>query len=285
MAIQFSYTAGDEGGAVIDPMYLKRLVIDAEAILDAAVGRPNLARMKAWFGERNFPHGAASAAYHQVTTRTEALRRCLTDPRHRVEFVSRNIDSGAHADRSDPRCRIYLANRFGMRIYSHGERLVAFFHESSHTVLHTSDVAWEAGTGAAHRAHCVALSKHPSRFPEALSNAENWGYYLVASYYTAAGLFEQAGVADWNHVKSLADIEDKPGVTAADARLTRLPEMHLPGKTWQRRAGRLEGAAAVVEIPCVEIDRHHVYQFNVDDDRVEKKILVHEKAKSLADVH
>lgn len=283
MTIQFSYTAGSAGCLVIDPIYLNNMVIDAEAILDTAVKLPDLDGMKRWFGERNFPAGKASPAFSDVVRKTASLRDFLTAGDTLVEFVSKDIRSGAYANQDEPEFRIYLANWFGMKIYSYGERLVTFFHEATHKAadLKTKDIAWgggavgmgDSGAGKAYKGACIALAKDASRYREALTNAENWGYYLVSTYFRKAGLFEPQKAPDWNNVKSPSDVEAKLGPSGSDERLTPFAEMHLAGKSWANAMGKRKGAMVAAEVPCVSLDGRQVYEFVVDHDRVEKRAL------------
>jgi hypothetical protein len=271
------------GCLVIDPVYLNNMVIDAEALLDTAVKLPELDGMKRWFGEKNFAQRNASPAFTEVVRKTAALRDSLTAGDTLVEFISKDIRSGAYANLDEPQSRIYLANWFGMKIYSYGERLVTFFHEATHKApdLKTKDVPWgggavgmgDSGAGRAYKGACIALAKDASRHKEALTNAENWGDYLVSTCYRKAGLFEPQKAPDWNNVKSPNDVESKLGPSGNDERLTTFPDMHLPGQTWANATGKREGDVAAVEVPCVLLDGRQVHEFVVQHDRVEKLVL------------
>lgn len=277
MPISFTYR-GLNNCPAIDPLYLNKLVIDAASLLDAAIKVPDIDKMKYWFGDKNFKTGKGSPNYSDVVRKTGLMKAYLEGST--VEFISKDIRSGAFADQDELECRIYLAQWFGMKIYSYGERLVTLIHEASHKTpdLRTKDIPYKDGK-ASYKHRAVLLAKS-SKFADALRNAENWGYY-VASYARPAGLMSGDRFKDWTNVKNVGDIERKPAVNMHhEPRLTVDPTMHLGGKKWTDRTGRLEGSENKISIACVDVNGDQIYEFDMGHNRLEKKILDYDPARS-----
>ena len=279
MPITFSYT-GSDGCDALDPAYIRRMAHEAEAILDRAARANDKAKMEQWFGKGNFnpsKGGAATAA--SIHHKTGLIRDFF---RHNViELIDKKTNTGAFANQDEPECKIYLGNWFRMNIYSHGERMVTLFHEASHKTpgLKTRDEKYNGEP--AYRGRAVQLSVHSADYSKALTNAENWGYYL-ASYASGAGLMAGPLRNDWNHTQSANQIEMKPPVGGSDARLVNSPDC-TSGQKWQNRRGRKEDGAGEEDVACVQVPyvergatiQTSVYEFIMRGDIMEKKVLDH----------
>lgn len=165
--------------------FVQALLTDAEKLIKTAAAKPDIKLMKTWFGTRNIV-STGSEAYKAIVLGTAFLARWCDESGGVVHFVGKNYaGSLAACNWTNDERVIFLNSAFPMKRWSWGERVCTVLHEFSHKVLETKDETYKSKP--AYGMRCVTMAQDVSDYELAITNAENWGYYLC-SYRVHAGM-------------------------------------------------------------------------------------------------
>jgi hypothetical protein len=185
-------------GAQITPLdTLKQMVRDVHALIECAAKTPNINHKKAWFG--------SSADHPEVAAWTGKLFTYIDGGLNKLDFSCANTPGSIAScamyttdrvtggkDVPNKLINMQLNNGFRSGLYSYGEKVGTIIHELTHKCIGTNDeqIALRDCYGAL---LCAVMAR--MRPDLAITNADNWGYYLTA-YHTDLGWTGD----DWNYL-------------------------------------------------------------------------------------
>ncbi|HEY0659908.1 MAG TPA: hypothetical protein VGD21_01080 [Lysobacter sp.] len=166
---------GSPGAHRIDLAVLTGLYNQAEATIAFAAANPNAELRTKWFGARS----TALAVQNQLNALNNYV---LAGP---VDIESKNQGTLGMSDLANPNRQILLGWWFSLTWFSTGERVQTIIHELAHKALNAKDK--KIGEDPCYKHKALELANHPSRYGEALENAENWGYYVANHRFLMPG--------------------------------------------------------------------------------------------------
>jgi hypothetical protein len=268
MAVNFTYT-GTAGGSIVKIDQLRRLVDEVDLLVRTAARQQDANLMKDWFG-KNFEGSRAAGSKLAVLNGIAALQTYITN--NTLAFTSKDVNSFGFADQSTIVPAISLGKWFGFKWFTWADRIVTLVHELSHkcTML-TKDEPLKGEP--AYKYKSVQLSQDPSVYAKALTNAENWGYF-IASHYRLAGLAANR-TDDWVYLaKSKLDMRGQPSETQKD-KMTNDPAIMVAG-AWKTESG--QQVANGPKLDCatvVESPQRRIYEYLANAGQaVVEKILI-----------
>lgn len=185
-------------GAPLEPIdRLKAMVRDIHTLIGCAAQHPNVDHKRTWFG--------ASATSPDVATWTAKLYGYIDGGLKQLNFSCANTAGSiascamygtdrvrGGAPEPNKAVNMQLNNGFRSDLYSYGEKVGTIIHELTHKCIGTNDeqIALKDCYGAV---LCEVMAR--VKPGEALTNADNWGYYFTA-YHTDCGLTGD----DWKYL-------------------------------------------------------------------------------------
>ncbi|MDP2450965.1 MAG: M35 family metallo-endopeptidase [Polaromonas sp.] len=151
----------------IDLHVLTGLYNEAEAIIAFATANPNPDLKTKWFGSRN----TTAAVQHGLTALNNYV---LAAP---VDIESKNQATLGMSDLLNPNRQILIGWWFSLSWFNTGERVQTIIHELAHKALNAKDK--KLGEDYCYKHKALELANHPSKYAEALDNAENWAYFIA----------------------------------------------------------------------------------------------------------
>ena len=255
MAINFTY-AGTSGAFVVQVAKLRSLVDEVETLLNTAIQQKNVDLMKTWFG-KNFEGGRAAPSKLAVINGCTQIQQYITN--NVIEFVSKDVNTFAFADQAKQAAYVNLGKWFGYKWFTWGDRIVTLIHELSHKcAMQTKDRAFKGEP--AYKYKCVQLAEDTSSYAQALSNAENWGYF-IASHYKLAGFGTPGRVADWKYVaRNQLESRGQPSENDKD-KMGNDPALMENG-TWTLENGRRVQNGLVESVPAIATNpQHRIFEY------------------------
>ncbi len=170
---------------------LDSLLADVATLINLAADSPDKTLMKTFFGTKNF---SQQGDYDKIVTDTETLRDWLIQNKT-IAFISKNVlGSLAACDQSNDKPEFHLNSGFGQARWGWGERVGTLIHEFTHKALKTKDhdtgktfmTVDGSAPEMAYGAKSFTLADDQNLHANALTNAENWGYY-ICGYRVKAG--------------------------------------------------------------------------------------------------
>lgn len=189
---------------------LTGLYNEAESVLAYAAANPNTALREKWFGTRN---AQATILNKLATLATYAT----TQP---IDIESRNWKSLAMSDMNDPAPVILIGSWFSLSWFNTGERVQTLIHELAHKALGAVDE--KLGDEHCYKHKALELARDPSRYARAMTNAENWGYFVANHRFLMPGPppAPARNDPDWSSiVASNVDAKGQPVTLAQDPTL------------------------------------------------------------------
>jgi len=254
MAVNFTY-AGTAGASVVQIAELRRLVDEVDLLLRTAAQQQSADLMKDWFG-KNFEGSRAGGSKLAVLNGCTSIRTYLTN--NTLEFISKDVNSFAFADQSEDAPRVFLGKWFGFKWFTWGDRIVTLIHELSHKCsMKTKDQNYKGEP--AYKYKCVQLSQDGSDYAKALTNAENWGYFIASHYRLAALAANRA--EDWKYLpKSKLEERGQPSEQQKDKMANDLNVM--VNASWTLESGQLVANGPTVQRPAVASNpQHRIYEY------------------------
>lgn len=161
-----NYT-GTPGAHRIDLPVQTNLYNEAEAAIAFAAANRDPGLTTQWFGNRN----SAVAVQNSLNTLANYV---AAGP---VDVESKNQATLGMSNLADPARRILFGWWFSLSWFNTGERVQTIIHELAHKALNAKDK--KIGDDFCYKQKALQLANSPSRYADALDNAENWGYFVA----------------------------------------------------------------------------------------------------------
>jgi hypothetical protein len=213
MAITDSVTVkADKGARLVKQETLQQMSAEVVALVKKASelsGNPDKKfkeKVKTWFGPPAMNEDPDKKKLDTIKEGLGKLLICVTTAKG-ISFTCKDITTLASADLKSAALDFTLGTGFTWERYSWGEKVCTIIHELTHKAIPTKDVGAYAvdalgGSNVAYGAKCIQLAKVKGDNAKALTNADNWGYF-ICEFRKEAGVVDAKDPDKWKFFKLL----------------------------------------------------------------------------------